>query len=533
VLASVSFDLFCDLEQILIPFHSIISLGKYGAFQVNQILGRPFNLTWEILDRAEINEGAELRIVPATELHADALIQQVETPGTDIEQKGPNDMVDHRTNQNIVDDPTNQRLTMAEIEALKSEANGSSRDIIAKILGSHSSIDQKTTFSLAKYTLRKNKKYLKRFCVLPLDVPTLTDWLMNERDFGKVLEMRNEVLGLVGCWANIHHAGVSHPEVQRSGRYLMVDDTGGLLVAAVAERMGILYAGENNQDEAASNQPTTEDHDFTPSDHCRRGHRATPAMSASSNTITLLHSNSQPNLALLKYFGFDVNTPASEHPLFTHLKTLSWLQLISPIADSAYTEPETATPKTLSNWKSSKRSAYYRKRRRWMRIKSVVDETRQGGFHGLILATLTSPVSILHNAVPLLAGAAQVVVYSPYIEPLAELADFYSTARRTAFLNTPEEQREVPSEDFPVDPTLLLVPSVQTARLKRWQVLPGRTHPLMMDKGGAEGYVFTATRVFPVLGKVAARGRMGGKRRRVETLPGSLNVEDTGYSSID
>lgn len=142
----------------------------------------------------------------------------------------------------------------------------------------------------------------------------------------------------------------------------------------------------------------------------------------------------------------------------------------------------------------------------------------------MILATLTSPVSILHHAVPLLAGAAQVVVYSPYIEPLAELADLYSTAQRTAFLNTPEEERAVPSTDFPTDPTLLLAPSVQTARLRRWQVLPGRTHPLMMGKGGAEGYVFVATRVLPAQGRVAARGRIGGKRRKVEKSADPLDV---------
>ncbi|KAF7510275.1 hypothetical protein GJ744_006971 [Endocarpon pusillum] len=504
--------------------NNIISLGKYGAFHADQILGRPFHLTFEIIS------GEELRIVPAAELHAHALIQQMETPSAspgdegDIEHQRDDLLEDNHTNQNIIDDPTSQRLTVAEIEGLKSDGSGNSKDIFAKVIGAHSTSEEKTAFSLAKYTLRKNRKYLRRFCVLPLDVPTLTDWLMNERDFGKVMELRNDVLGLIGCWANIYHAEGSHSEIRPSGRYLLVDDTGGLLVAAMAERMGILYAERDNYDTAESNHPYTEDQGSESPDHSRRGHRDIPSMSAISNTITLLHSNSQPNLALLKYFDYDVNTPSPQHPLFTHLKTLSWLQLLSPSEDPAYTEPNTATPETLATWKSSKRSAYYRKRRRWMRIKSVVDSTRQGGFHGLILATLTSPGSILNHAVPLLAGAAQVVVYSPYLEPLAELADLYSTARRTAFLNTPEEQRVVPSTDFPVDPTLLLAPSVQTARLRRWQVLPGRTHPLMMGKGGAEGYIFVATRVLPAQEKVTARGRVGGKRRKVENLADPLDV---------
>ena len=534
---------FCELQYLVLfwthahALNSIISLGKYGMFQSNLILGRPFHLTFEILDRTDARDGEELRVVPATELHAVALVQQAETPatpdedGVDGECQKDGVWVDQRTNQDIMDIPTTQRLTMAEIEALKTDENGSTKEIIARILGSHSALDQKTSFSLAKYTLRKHRKYMKRFSVLPLDVPVLTEWLMNERDFGKVMEIRNEVLGLIGCWANIYRAIDLDFEIQPSNRYLMVDDTGGLLVAAMAERMGILYAEEYSRNRVDSDQLPTDDDDFASADHFRRGHHDVTAMSAPSNTITLIHSNSQPNLALLRYFAFDVNNPSPHHPLYTHLKTLSWLQLLSPISDPAYSEPEVVPPETLANWKTSKRSAYYRKRRRWTRIKSVVDSSRQGGFQGLILATCTSTVSMLQHAVPLLAGAAQVVVYSPHIEPLVELADLYSTARRTAFLNTSEERRAVPSEDFPVDPTLLLAPSIQTSRLKRWQVLPGRTHPLMTGKGGAEGYVFLATRVIPAQGKVEARGTTGGKRRKVERSLDPVDEVDAGLQA--
>ena len=88
------------------------------------------------------------------------------------------------------------------------------------------------------------------------------------------------------------------------------------------------------------------------------------------------------------------------------------------------------------------------------------------------------------------------------------------------------ESRKVPSEDFPVDPTLLLAPMVQTARVKRWQVLPGRTHPLMMGRGGAEGYVFVGTRVLPAEGKVEARGTIGKKRKIEAERDGQVGVED-------
>jgi len=38
----------------------------------------------------------------------------------------------------------------------------------------------------------------------------------------------------------------------------------------------------------------------------------------------------------------------------------------------------------------------------------------------------------------------------------------------------------------------------------------------MTSKGGAEGYLFTATRVLPVEGRVEARGHHGKKKRKIE-----------------
>jgi tRNA (adenine-N(1)-)-methyltransferase non-catalytic subunit len=415
---------------------------------------------------------------------------------------------------------------MAEIEALKQNSTGSGRELIEKIMQSHTALDQKTSFSLAKYTLRKHKKFMKRFTVLPLDVASLVDWMFADRDFGKILEMRNEAVGLIGCWANVHAAGEDAAllaNVGSSSRYLLVDDTGGLLVAAMAERMGILHQTNFEAEPAASADEVASDADdrqLPMAGEPRRpdGKRHPTAMSALSNTITLVHANQQPNIGLLRYLNFDSNNPTVSHPLYTHLKTVSWLQLLDPEGDTTYQEPVLIPDQEVAKMKSNRRSAYYRKRRRWERVKSVVDETRAGGFNGLVVASLTDPTSILRHLVPLLAGGSQVVVYSPNVEPLVELADYYSKARRTAFINTAAEKRSAPSKDFPVDPTMLLGTTVQTARVRRWQVLPGRTHPLMTGRGGAEGYIFSGTRVIPAEGKVEARGRPPrGKKARAES----------------
>lgn len=505
-------------------------MGKFGSFNTNHILGRPFHLTYEISDGPDTQDGNNLRIVFSVELNADALIEGSLSADDDVvvdttpNGNGVSEIQElMKTNQNTVDDPSSQKLSKDEIEILKQETVGTGRGIIDKLLQSHSAIDQKTAFSLAKYVLRKNKKYLKRFTVLPLDVPLLADWMMNNKDFTKILELRNETLGLMGCWANIHYFTDKTSESPiRRGRWLVFDDTGGLVVAAMAERMGILKAEHqdypNNDNSPCSSDKSSRRLVPPHSENHRRDALKdnVPAMSGRSNTITLIHANTQPNLALLKYFGFDPNTPSLGHPLFTQLKTLSWLQLLEPESDPVCVEPELVAPEILAEMKSNRRGTYFRKRRRWERVKSVIDETQAGEFDGLVISSLMHPSSILHHAVPLLAGSAQVVIYYPYIEPLVEIADMYSTGRRAALLNIPPEQRKFPSQDFPVDPTLLLGPTIETTRVRKWQALPGRTHPLMSARGGAEGYIFHATKVIPAEGKVAARGK-GVKRRKVDS----------------
>ncbi len=542
----------CSLSEQSHPFtstsrslvdnlQSTISLGKYGNFQANHLIGRPYHLTYEVLDKVEGTIGSGLRVIPAAELYAGIDDEGTATPpvtsegktasgkdGIEYEVVGEGGEVILRTNRETVDDAATQRMTMDEIERLKAEGAGSGKDLIAKILESHSALDQKTTFALAKYTLRKTKKYLRRFTVLPLDVPLLARWMLLEKEPMKIMEIREEMLALIGSWSNIHCA--LPPQMHdkelgagkaREGRWLMIDETAGLLVAAVGEKLGVL-------DPPKVRKPGPETRESVDQGDSEAGvlgnsinqqNQTAQPLSASqaagaladSNTITLIHANSQPNLSLLRYFGFDAANPTRSHPLQSHLKMISWLQLLAPTEDSAYTEPETVSDEVLRSWKSGKRGNYYRKRRRWERIKSIVDETRAGGFDGLIIASVMNLASILHHTVPLLRGAAQVVIYSPHIEPLAEVADFYSKARRTAFVTQPPDS--LPTEDFPVDPTLLLTPTIQTARCKPWQVLPGRTHPLMSGRGGAEGYLFTATRVLPAEGKVEARGKY--KRRKL------------------
>jgi tRNA (adenine-N(1)-)-methyltransferase non-catalytic subunit len=572
---------------------STISLGKYGSFPSNLIIHRPFYLTYELHDKLDGESSSRLRVVPASELHVDVLAEESSpsrlTPAEENDQSiSATDRVEYslvdqesgavvaRSTREILDADA-QTLTYEEIEELKKDGSAAGREIITKLLLSHTALDQKTSYSLAKYKLLKTKKYIRRFQVLPLDVPLFGRWMLEEKDASRVLDMTEEMLALVGCLANVHYGGedvflhqgmATGEEADQEllealdegpqtlgGRWLVVDDTGGLLVAAMAERMGILYpeeqqeaeedkqqldnTGESRSDETPREQEGNGSQDgstmatettSTPGRNRRPRH---PTQSdfwvpySQTNTITLVHAASQPKLSFLTYYGFDITDPNhAPHPLVNHLLTLTWLQLINPSADTSYsTAPLTATPAELASWKPNRRGNYHRKRRRYTRTRHAVDSARAGNFAGFVCATTMEPISMLRRVLPLLAGGAPVAIYSASIEPLTELADCFSVGRRAAWASeadrpaalegrtTDEIDRWEGSAEFPINPTLLLGVSIQTSRARKWQVLPGRTHPVMTAKGGADGYVFTGWRARPLEGPVAARGKFNKKRK--------------------
>ena len=556
-----------DSQERELTRNSTISLGKFGTFASNLLLFRPYNLTYELLDRAPGDKDADLRMVPASEIHADVLAEEaaaassangsseiIAGDGVEFQLIGENGEVIMRSNRETIDDSARQTLTMEEIETLKREGTSAGKDLIAKLMLSHTGLDEKTSFSLAKYKLLKTKKYLKRFTILPLDVAMLTQWMMEQKDASKILEIREEMLSLIGSWSNVHFSE-DRVSGASGGRWLVVDETGGLLVASMAERMGILHQGDTQPPLKSSPDEATKELD--------ESHHFTELPLAVSNTLTLIHTNAQPNLSLLSYFNYHPNSPTDpssrEHPLAQHLHPLSWLQLVSPSQDTTYANPPTAlTSEELLSMKSGKRGTYYRKLRRYNKAKQIIDTTHAGGFDGLAVAASMDPISILKHLIPLLRGGASLAIYSPTIEPLVALTDLYSTSRRTAFIQSPPEELDglngeelakwQGNEDFPLNPTLLLNVSVQSARANEWQVLPGRTHPLMTSRGGAEGYLFTATRVIPAEGKVEARGKWlkkrgdepsraganwGLKKPAVEPMPGTTEKNDVEMAEAD
>jgi len=81
------------------------------------------------------------------------------------------------------------------------------------------------------------------------------------------------------------------------------------------------------------------------------------------------------------------------------------------------------------------------------------------------------PLSILEKLFPYLGGSSSVVVYSPHLQVVSDLQ---------ATLRT--------------DPRYL-APTVSESWLSQYQVLPGRTHPMMTTSGGG-GYLLHAIKIY-------------------------------------
>lgn len=114
------------------------------------------------------------------------------------------------------------------------------------------------------------------------------------------------------------------------------------------------------------------------------------------------------------------------------------------------------------------------------------EEFFAGEWDGLLIAAQYEPFSIVQRLTPYLAGSATITIYSPFLQILSEAQ---------------AKMRPLPA---------YLSPSITEAWLRQYQVLPGRTHPMMSMTGGG-GYILHAIHVYD---DPTASSAMAGLRQR-------------------
>lgn len=336
-------------KLIQMRLEGIINMGKFGSFNVEDVLGYPYGQAFEI--------GTENKVVP---------IEGLEVGITDLSELDSEELINGSSNDNrLLEDIADvQKLTVEEIEEMKSKIGGNevAREIIQNMIKNHASFDKKTSFSQEKYLDRKHKKFLRRFAINFLSANEMLDYLYYEKEPFRIMNLSIEMVGLMMSTGN----------VMPGGNYLVVDETGGLIVYAMLERM--------------------------------RGR----------GTITLLHENDQPSIHLLNKTRFAKEIGTTPDCM---VQLINVLQFLEPV------RPE-FTP--LSNEEYGKlvepmKTQYSRKLNRFHMLNKCLDRVLANDFESLIYASTLNPTTFIPRILPRLRGSSPLVIYSQYKEILIEL----------------------------------------------------------------------------------------------------------------
>ncbi|KAF5385029.1 hypothetical protein D9615_001234 [Tricholomella constricta] len=147
------------------------------------------------------------------------------------------------------------------------------------------------------------------------------------------------------------------------------------------------------------------------------------------------------------------------------------------------------------------------------------EELFNGEFDSLIIASEYDPWSIIEKLSPYVAGSGSIVVHSPHIQILSDL----QTQMRAA--------------------SQYLCPNVTESWLRRYQVLPGRTHPTMVTSGTG-GFILHTIKIYddPNASSVIIHRRQKPKKAKMEqseavtdesadSFPGAPSKEDTSLEN--
>ncbi len=354
---------------------SSVNLGKFGVFDLEGIVGYPFGQTFEVLD------GRKVRPVRSTTYGnvdtSEPVEEAEETPEPEESENSTpvpetlSEKIDYlkrldikssETNRELVDiGNATQGLSMEEIETLKKTSKGANvgEAIIDKLIKSHVNFNMKTKHSQEKYLKRKQQKFLRRFTVEYLGSSQLLQYYL-EKDSSKVLDMSEETLGLLLSLGNI----------QSGGRYLVIDETGGVVVSGLLERM--------------------------------RG----------SGEVVLVHENEHANLSALEHSNIPQNV---QHKM---IKTLNLLQFFEPETEKV--EWNDLSEEELKEMKSNKKAHYHRRRQNAIDTNAAIENATRGKFDGLIVASTLFPPTLLNRLVEKVGGSRPMVVYSQFKELLVD-----------------------------------------------------------------------------------------------------------------
>uniref|UniRef100_A0AAX7V7E4 tRNA (adenine(58)-N(1))-methyltransferase non-catalytic subunit TRM6 n=1 Tax=Astatotilapia calliptera TaxID=8154 RepID=A0AAX7V7E4_ASTCA len=374
-------------------------------------------------------------------------------------------------NRNIVDDGKSQKLTRDDIEALK-EKGLKGQDIIKKLVDNHATFGDKTEYSQVKYIKKKKKKYENTVMILKPSCRILA-MMYHGREPGKICHLRYDTLAQMLTLANIH-AG---------SKVLVFETCAGLVLGSIMERMGgygsviqmypgggPVRAGVENFGFPAHFHDTL--HEF-PICHVNALLAGTLDTSAKDPTAENTHEK-QLNLAAEK----KQNQPEAEEQ-----GTPEEESMVTNTGDDAGQDVEKTEKDKL-------KEAKLRLEEKQRKLAATAALLKGRNADGLVSDFI--PTSTFLSLIPLFLTSTSLRSGSPLIECFKKLKECGGTVNLR----------------------------LTDTWLRHYQVLPDRTHPLLLMSGGG-GYLLSGTTV------ATDHSKPAGSKQAEEPAPKRQKLEDT------
>uniref|UniRef100_A0A673JIU7 tRNA (adenine(58)-N(1))-methyltransferase non-catalytic subunit TRM6 n=1 Tax=Sinocyclocheilus rhinocerous TaxID=307959 RepID=A0A673JIU7_9TELE len=338
-------------------------------------------------------------------------------------------------NRHIVDDGRSQKLSRDDIETLK-EQGLKGQEIVQQLIDNSTTFKDKTEFAQEKYIKKKKKKYESDITILKPSTRLLA-MMYHDREPGKICHLRYDTLAQILTLGNIH-----------AGSKIIVFETcAGLVLGSVMERMG------------------------------------------GYGSVIQMYPGGGPTRAGMESFGFPSHFHETLHEfplckvnaLLAGTLDLSEKDETSGVSEEKNSEPQSmevsvdpqeemrrAERERLREQRAQEKKVKMEEKRKKLASAAALLEGRNAD--GLVIASRFHPCPVLMGLLKFVAPSRPFVVYCQYREPLIEC---YTKLR---------EQGGAIS--------LRLTDSW----LRHYQVLPNRTHPVLLMSGGG-GYLLSGTTV--------------------------------------
>lgn len=353
-------------------------------------------------------------------------------------------------NRNIVDDGKSQKLTRDDIETLKDQGL-KGQEIIQQLIENSATFRDKTGYAQDKYIKKKKKKYENTVTVLKPSCRILA-MMYHGREPGKICHMRYETLGQMLTLANIH-AG---------SKVLVFETCAGLVMGAVMERMGGYGSVIQMYPGGGPVRAGVESFGFPAHFH------------DTLHEFPICHINA----LLAGTLDTSVKDPTTDEK---QLKAVEEEPNQQETEQQGSPEEQSMETNTVDNVDQELLDQEKRREAKDKEKKLKQDEKRRklgaaaallevGTADGLVIASRFHPCPVLLGLIKFLSPSRPFVVYSQYKEALIECYTKLREQGGTVNLRLTDTW------------------------MREYQVLPNRTHPVLLMSGGG-GFLLSGTTV--------------------------------------